>query len=80
MESGYYLNMDVVQDLVDGEPDAWHNPVLTTSGKLGYCNDLNLNRVCDNGPIVLTALGELVQQSWTRPGPPCWTSWRQPAR
>ena len=61
MESGSYLNIDAVQDLVEGEPGIWYDPVLTTGGKRGACGDNDADGACDDGTIVLTALGELVQ-------------------
>jgi hypothetical protein len=61
LQDGYFLNIDAVQDFVDGVPDAFYDPILTTGGVLGTCTDSEPDGVCDMGTIVLTALGAKVQ-------------------
>jgi hypothetical protein len=60
---GHFLNIDVVEDLVDGQPDNSFDPILTTDGKLGTCEDIDpTDNVCDIGSVVLTLVGEKVDQ------------------
>ena len=64
----YEINLDAVQDLVTSVPGDWYDPVLITDlagdldEKLGNCDDfLAPFGACDPGTIVLTDLGELVE-------------------
>ena len=59
LEGGYYLNVDAVQDLVDGAPAGWVDPILATGGELGTCVDASpLDDVCDGGTVTFSGVGE----------------------
>jgi hypothetical protein len=60
--SSYFINIDPVQDIVDGVPNGFFDPILTTGGELGTCTDTTpADGVCDGGTVVLTTLGEKVE-------------------
>ena len=63
IEAGYFINIDPVEDIVDGSPSGtFFDPVLTTGSELGTCTDTTpADGVCDGGTVVLTALGDEVE-------------------
>ncbi len=60
VQDSYYLNIDPVQDWVDGEAGPVYDPILTTGGELGTCTDSEPDGICD-GAVSLTDLGQKVQ-------------------
>ena len=61
IEAGFFINIDPVEDIVDGVPSGtFFDPVLTTGGELGSCTDSEPDGLCDAAPT-LTALGEKVE-------------------
>jgi hypothetical protein len=60
LESGFYINIDPVVDLVEGVPNGTIDPIITTNGELGSCTDSEPDGVCDDGTVELTLLGEKV--------------------
>ncbi|MDX1523594.1 MAG: hypothetical protein R3264_18345 [Anaerolineae bacterium] len=57
--STYYLNIDVVQDIVDGVPGDFIDPVFRNPELYDVCVDSEPDQVCDPG-FVLSALGTKV--------------------
>jgi hypothetical protein len=61
MYDGFYINIDVVEDLF-GDPPASSVPPtyvdpIWNIPELGTCGDLNFDAVCDPGTVILTFLG-----------------------
>jgi hypothetical protein len=62
IEIGHFINIDPVQDLVDGVPNGTIDPILTTNGELGSCPlGTPEDGVCDVGTVDLTLLGAVVE-------------------
>jgi hypothetical protein len=60
IQSGYFINIDPVVDIVEGVPNGTIDPIITTNGELGSCTDSEPDGVCDDGTVNLTLLGEKV--------------------
>jgi len=63
IESSYYINIDLVQDIVDGAPGPIVDPVFRNPDLYDFCEDTVADGedICDAGTLVLSALGDLVQ-------------------
>lgn len=58
--SGYFLNVDVVQDWVNGVPGAYLDPVFANPELYDVCDDVDADMICDPGTLDLSPLGEAV--------------------
>jgi hypothetical protein len=64
MDRSFYINIDVLEDLfgnppTSSTPPTYIDPILNIP-ELGSCSDINLDRVCDTGSIVLSGIGAKV--------------------
>jgi hypothetical protein len=61
--SSYFINIDLVQDIVDGAPGPIVDPVFRNPDLYDFCVDTipDGEDICDAGTLVLSALGNLVQ-------------------
>jgi len=61
--SSYFINIDLVQDIVDGAPGPIVDPVFRNPDLYDFCEDTVADGedICDAGTLVLSALGNLVQ-------------------
>jgi hypothetical protein len=61
--SSYFINIDLVQDIVDGAPGPIVEPVFRNPDLYDFCEDTVADGedICDAGTLVLSALGNLVQ-------------------
>jgi len=66
MYGSHYINIDVVEDLfgdppLSSVPPTYVDPVLNIP-ELGTCADLNTDKVCDPGTVLLTTLGSKITE------------------
>jgi hypothetical protein len=61
--SSYFINIDLVQDIVDGAPGPIVDPVFRNPDLYDFCVDTipDGEDICDPGTLVLSALGDLAQ-------------------
>ena len=58
IETSYFINIDIVQDIVDGAPGDLVDPIFRNPDLYLICDDLNADQICDDFPV-LSDLGIL---------------------